>query len=181
MSSVRKELHRRLARGKWEAYAKAPETRHISYPDEWVYAPEATIMCPRFNGGEPQRFADDLATDEIVALVADVPDGDMLTPEIRMWWKHMPDWRLVSPFDCTATDWGFTVQDTYAGTTADGRVLSLREWDYIWTDEDGHITRWDWFVDSSEWNPYLELIGLDPQALTYQAYIANYLRVGNSP
>lgn len=51
------------------------------------------------------------------------------------------------------------------------------EWDYIWTNEEGQITRWDWFVDSSQWNPYLELIGLDPNMLTYQGYVANYLRI----
>lgn len=179
MSSHRVDLHRKLARGKWEAYANAPHTGHVKYPAEWVYAPDAVVMCPRFNDGEPQRFTD-LATDEVVALLSNVPDADMLTPEMEMWWQHMPDFRLVSPFDCTAEDWGFAVHDTYSGTTADGKVLSLHEWDYVWTDENGHITRWDWFVDSSEWNPCLDLIGLEPDGLTYQAYIANYLRVGGN-
>lgn len=177
MSLDRLDLHRRLAKGKWEAYANAPDTGVVKYPDEWIYTPDAVIMCPRFNNGKPQRFAD-LATDEIIPLVANLPDGDTLTAELRMWWKHMPDFRLVSPFDCTVADWGFAVTDTYAGTTANGTVLSLHEWDYIWTNEDGHITRWDWFVDSSEWNPYLDLIGLDPDELTYEGYVANYLRVG---
>jgi len=177
MSSDRLELHRRLARAKWEAYANAPDTGRVSYGDEWVYTPDAVIMCPRFNNGAPQRFAD-VANDEIIALLADISDGDTLTPEMRMWWKYMPDFRLVTPFNCAPADWGFAVQDTYAGTTSDGRVFSLHEWDYIWTDENGHITRWDWFVDSSEWNPCLELTGLKPDGLTYQAYVANYLRVG---
>lgn len=176
MSSDRIELHHRLARSKWEAYANVRETGLVKYSDEWVYAPDAVIMCPRFDNGKPHRFAD-LATGELIALFANLPDGDYLTPEIRMWWKHMPDWRLVSPFDCDAAEWGFAVKDTYAGTTSDGRVLSLHEWDYIWTNEEGQITRWDWFVDSSEWNPYLELIGLDPHTLTYHGYVANYLRV----
>jgi hypothetical protein len=174
MSTARVELHLRLARSKWEAYANARETGRVKYSDEWVYAPDAVIMCPRFNNGEPQRFAD-LATDELLPLLP--ADGDTLTPEIRMWWKHMPDWRLVSPFDCSATEWGFAVKDTYAGTTTDGRFLALDEWDYIWTNDDGQITRWDWFVDSRQWNPYLELIGLDPDTLTYPGYVANYLRV----
>jgi hypothetical protein len=45
MSSDRVELHRRLARGKWEAYANALDTRVVKYPDEWIYNPDAVIMC----------------------------------------------------------------------------------------------------------------------------------------
>src|SRR5258707_13850183 len=113
MSTARVELHLRLARSKWEAYANARETGRVKYGDEWVYTPDAVIMCPRFNNGEPQRFAD-VANDEIIALVADIPDGDTLTPEMRMWSKYMPDFRLVTPFKCTPADWGFAAQDTYA-------------------------------------------------------------------
>jgi hypothetical protein len=142
MSSDRAELHRRLAKGKWEAYANAPDTGRVRYLDEWIYAPEAVIMCPRFNDGQPRRFSE-VITDEMIPPLANA-DGDLLTPEMRMWWLHMPDFRFVSPFDCTAADWGFAVCDTYAGTTADGKVLQLHEWDYIWTDQEGRITRWDW-------------------------------------
>jgi len=102
----------------------------------------------------------------------------MLTPEFRMYWKYMPDYRIVTPFECTATEWGFTQCDTYAGTLADGTVLKLREWDYVWTNERGQITRWDWFVDSREFYPLLELIGLDPENLTLQEYTVNFLRQG---
>ena len=103
-------------------------------------------------------------SDEVAAAMAEyAPDGDMLTAEWRMWWKHMPDYRLVSPFECVAGDWGFTSCDTYAGTLADGTVLELREWDYIWTNEDGHITRWDWFVDPDKWDQLMSLVGLDPE------------------
>jgi hypothetical protein len=165
MSSDRVELHRRLAKGKWEAYANALDTRRVSYPAEWIFTADATIMCPRFNEGEPTRLADHV-TPEALALMAEIPDGDILTPE------------LVSPFDCTAEEWGFAVHDIHAGTRSDGKVLQLHEWDYIWTDENGHICRWDWFVDSNEWNPYLELIGLEPEGLTYQAYLVNFLKVG---
>lgn len=175
---VRRDLHRRIAYAKWEAYAKAPDNGSVAYGSEWIFAPEATIMCPLFNDGAPQSISD-YASEEMMSALQDLgPDGDMLTPEIRMWWKHMPDWRLVSPFDCNAADWGFSVVDTYAGTLADGTVMNLREWDYIWTNDDGHITRWEWFVDSREWYPYLNLIGLPPKGLTYQTYVANYLREG---
>ena len=57
-------------------------------------------------------------------------------------------------------------------------MLRLHEWDYVWTNAEGHITRWDWFVDSREWYPFLALIGLDPDKLTYQGYTVNFLRQG---
>lgn len=178
MTVDRVALHRRMAYAKWEAYTKAPETNHVTYGDEWIYAPDAVMMCPLFNGGVAQSMAD-LFSDEVAAAMANcAPDGDMLTPEFRMWWKHMPDFRLVTPFDCFAAEWGFAVRDTYAGTLADGTVLELHEWDYVWTNKEGHIKRWDWFVDSREWYPFLALIGLDPKELTYQGYTVNFLREG---
>jgi hypothetical protein len=178
MTVDRAALHRRMAYAKWEAYATAPETNHVTYGDEWIYAPHAVMMCPLFNNGVEQPMAD-LFSDEVASAMAKyAPDGDMLTAEFRMWWKHMPDFRLVSPFDCVAADWGFAVRDTYAGTLPDGTVLELHEWDYVWTNEDGHITRWDWFVDSSEWYPLLAIIGVDPKDLTFQGYTVNFLREG---
>ena len=95
-----------------------------------------------------------------------------------MWWKHMPDYRLVSPFECVAGEWGFSSCDTYAGTLADGTVLELREWDYIWTNKDGHVTRWDWFVDPDKWEQLLSLVGLEAKGLTSQQYTVNFLREG---
>jgi hypothetical protein len=75
---------------------------------------------------------------------------------------------------------GFAVRDTYRGTLADGTALELHEWDYVWTNEDGHINRWDWFVDSREWYSFLAIIGLDPKDPTYQSYTVNFLREGAS-
>lgn len=170
MTSDRVALHRRMAHAKWETYAKAPETGKVTYGDEWIYAPDAVMMCPLFNDGAENLIAD-LASDEVLAAMQNfAPDGDMLTCEFRMWWKHMPDFRIVTPFDCAAAEWGFAVRDTYAGTLADGAV---------WTNEEGHITRWDWFVDSREWYPFLDLLGLDPNDLTYQDYTINFLREGS--
>ncbi|BBZ70942.1 hypothetical protein [Mycobacterium paraseoulense] len=179
MTSDRVALHHRLAHSKWEAYARAPETKKITYGDEWVYAPDAVMMCPLFNGGADHVMAD-LASEEVLAAMQHyAPDGDMLTCEFRMWWKHMPDFRIVTPFDCRPAEWGFAARDTYAGTLADGTVLELHEWDYVWTNDEGQITRWDWFVDSREWHPCLDLIGLDRDSLTYQAYTVNFLREGS--
>ncbi|OBK71260.1 hypothetical protein A5651_19215 [Mycobacterium sp. 1274761.0] len=180
MTADRIALHRRMARAKWEAYAKAHETNHVTYGGEWIYASDAVMMCPLFNGGAPQPMAELFSEAVATAMAEHAPDGDMLTPEFRMWWKYMPDFRLVSPFECVAAEWGFAVRDVYAGTLRDGTVLGLHEWDYVWTNEDGHIARWDWFVDSREWDPFLALIGLEPKGLTFQDYTVNFLRRGGS-
>ena len=61
---------------------------------------------------------------------------------------------------------------------ADGTVLTLREWDYIWVNEEGQVTRWDWFVDPDKWEQLLGLIGLEAKGLTSQEYTVNFLREG---
>jgi len=179
MTRDRVALHERIAFTKWEGYAKPIErNRHVTFGDEFIWAPDYVMMSPLFNDGVPQSAADMLSGEVAAAIAKYAPDGDILTPEWRMWWKHMPDYRLISPFECVAGDWGFSSCDTYAGTLPDGTRLELREWDYIWTDENGHITRWDWFVDSAEWKSLLALIGLEPDGLTSQEYTINFLKEG---
>jgi hypothetical protein len=115
MTEDRVALHQRMALAKWEGYAKALERNHVTFGDEFIYAPDAVIMCPLFNGGAAQSIAE-LFSDEVAAAAAShAPDGDILTPEWRMWWKHMPDYSLVSPFECIAAEWGFAAHDTYRG------------------------------------------------------------------
>ena len=183
MRSERVALHTRMARGKWDAYANGPETGRITYGPDWITIPDYGMMCPRFNNGgevsgaelvDPKVFEDP----EMQAILAKHDLEDMLTPEMTMCWKYMPDFRLVSPFECTAEEWGFIMRDVYEGTTKDGRTITLHETDYLWTNEDGHIIRWHWFVDSAEFSPFLELIGVEPEGATYSDYIENYLRQG---
>lgn len=182
MSSDRTALNEEIAFQKWEGYAKPIDRgRHVNFGEKFVFATDYVMMSPHFNDGARQSAAE-MFSDEVAAAMATyAPDGDMLTAEWRMWWKHMPDYRLVSPFECVAGDWGFSSCDTYAGTLADGTVLELREWDYIWVNEDGQVTRWDWFVDSDKWEQLLALIGLDPRGLTSQEYTINFLREGALP
>jgi hypothetical protein len=46
------------------------------------------------------------------------------------------------------------------------------------TNEEGHITRWDWFIDPEKWNQLLGVIGLDPEGFTSREYTVNVLREG---
>jgi hypothetical protein len=181
MGVDRTALHEKIAFEKWEGYAKAIERgRHVTFGDRFVWAPDSVMMSPLFNDGVPQSASDMFSAEVATAVAQYAPDGDILTPEWRMWWKHMPDYRLVSPFDCVAGEWGFTSCDTYAGTLPDGTALELREWDYIWTDADGRIARWDWFVDSGDWARLLALIGLEPRGLRGQDYTVHFLREGGA-
>jgi hypothetical protein len=177
MTSDRVELHRRLAEAHWDAYANCVESGRVDMGDEWVYAADAVMMCPRLNNGEDSPMAE-MVTEDMAPLLVNVAPEDRISYEMRMWWKVMPDFRLVSPFECMAEEWGYATRDTYSGTTADGQVVTIHEWDYIWTNDEGRIKRWDWFVDSGEWDPFVKLVGLEPKGLTFQAYIANYLRKG---
>ena len=75
MIQDRVALHPRIAYGKWEAYAKATETNYVTYKDEWIYAPDAVIMCPLFDDGVEQSMAD-LFSEEVAAAMAKyAPDG----------------------------------------------------------------------------------------------------------
>jgi hypothetical protein len=85
MASDRVALHRRIAGAKWETYATAPETKRISYGGERIYAPDAVMMCPLFNGGNEHAMADLASTEVLTAMQEFAPDGDMLTCEFRMW------------------------------------------------------------------------------------------------
>ncbi|BBY90648.1 hypothetical protein MGALJ_03170 [Mycobacterium gallinarum] len=179
MARDRVALHESIAFEKWEGYAKSIDRgRHVNFGDKYIMAPDFVMMSPQFNDGVPQSITDMFSGEVADAAAKYAPDGDVLTPEWRIWWKHMPDYHLVSPFECVAGEWGFSSCDTYAGTLADGTVLQLREWDYIWTNEDGHVTRWDWFVDPEPWDRMIGLIGLDPSGLTSQEYTVNFLREG---
>ena len=176
MNKDRVALHEKIAFEKWEGYAKPIDRgRHVTFGENYIMAPDFVMMSPLFNDGVPQSTADMFSGEVAAAMAKYAPDGDMLTAEWRMWWKHMPDYRLVSPFECVAGDWGFSSCDTYAGTLPDGTTLELREWDYLWINEDGHITRWDWFVDSAVWAKLLSLVDLDPVGLTGQAYTVHFL------
>ena len=88
-------LHEKIAFEKWEGYAKAIERgRRVTFGDKFIWAPNSVMMSPLFNDGVPQT-ATDMFSDEVAkAIEKYAPDGDILSPEWRMWWKHMPDYRV---------------------------------------------------------------------------------------
>ena len=100
-------LHAKTAFDKWEGWAKAIERdRRVTFGDKFIWAPNSVMMSPLFNDAVPQiataRFSDEVAQ----TIEKYAPNGDILSPEWRMWWKHMPEYRLVSPFACVAGEWG---------------------------------------------------------------------------
>ncbi len=109
MNQDRVKLHEQIAFEKWEGYAKPIERgRYVNFGDKYIMAPDFVMMSPLFNNGVPQSITDMFSGEVAEAVAKYAPDGDVLTPEWRMWWKHMPDYRLVSPFECVAGDWGFS-------------------------------------------------------------------------
>ncbi len=94
-------LHEKIAFDKWEGYAKAVERdRRVTFGDKFIWAPNSVMMSPLFNDGVPQT-ATDMFSDEVAKAIAKyAPDGDILPPEWRMCWKHMPDYPLLSPSAC---------------------------------------------------------------------------------
>src|SRR6478672_11000801 len=101
MSKDRVALHEKIAFEKWEGYAKPIDRgRRVNFGENYIMAPDFVMISPLFNNGVPQSITDMFSGEVAEAVAKYAPDGDVLTPEWRMWWKHMPDYHLVSPFEC---------------------------------------------------------------------------------
>src|SRR5689334_11044502 len=89
LNQDRAALNEKIAFEKWEGYAKPIERgRQVTFGEKFIFAPDYVMMSPHFNDGVPQSAAE-MFSDEVAAAMAEyAPDGDMLTSEWRMWWKH---------------------------------------------------------------------------------------------
>ena len=123
MTEDRVALHERMALAKWEGYAKAIEKEPPLHIRRGVHlctqcrdhVPPVQRWCCAVD--TPYLFSDEVAA----AAATHAPDGDILTPEWRMWWKYMPDDSLVSPFECIAGDWDFCPTTPTRGHSPMGR------------------------------------------------------------
>jgi hypothetical protein len=88
-----------------------------------------------------------------------------------MYWEQLPDLRIVTPFNCIVGEEGFAMWQRFAGTTADGRILSFQETDFIRTDEDGRIRRWEFYFDN-DFCRLVELVTGLAAPWTWEDYMA---------
>jgi len=164
MTSIdRVALHQRLARGFWDGYAHAPDRKRVNYPDEWIFTEDAVAMSPSYSSGAEFPLGKFLAE-------SGLSWSDVATIDMSMYWEHLPDLRIVTPLNCIAGEEGFAMWQRFAGTTADGRVLSFQETDIIRTDEDGRVCRWEFYFDT-EFCRIVELVTGLPSPFTWDDYM----------
>jgi hypothetical protein len=146
-------LHRRMAEGYHGAYERQHEQGDAVYSEEWKFADDAAYFSVYFTGGQ------EVPLGEIAnASGASMTDGAAL--EARVYSAVLPDWGPLE-FMCWPSDVGFVTRTRYGGHTKDGAAMSFHMIDFVLTNEDGLITRWETFCDGEEFGPVAELaVGL---------------------
>jgi len=138
-----------MAEGYHEAYRRRIERQRVIYPDEWRFADDATYSSPYFSGGQ----------DAPIGKFMKAPDMTMsngATMEARVYAAKLPDWQPVE-FTSWPSDNGFAMRTRFEGHTEDGRKFGFYALDFVQTNEERLITRWETFVDGEEFGPLVEM------------------------
>jgi len=143
-------LHRRMAEGYHDAYMRQDERGDAVYSEDWNFADDAVYSSQYFSGGK-----DVLIAEMMKSTGKDIHQGAKL--EAKVYSDVLPDWKPVD-FICFPSDIGFSMQTRFEGHTKDGIKMTFHALDYVLTDEDGLITRWETFVDGEEFGPLAELV-----------------------
>lgn len=143
-------LHRRMAEGYHHAYANQTADGGAVYSEEWQFAPDAVYFSTYFTGGQAVPIGE-ISQSSGVSMV----EGAAL--EARVYASVLPDWHPAE-FACWPADNGFATRTRYLGHTRDGVEMSFHMIDFIDTDAEGRITRWETFCDGEEFGPVAQLV-----------------------
>ncbi len=141
--------HRRMAEGYHKAYESQDESEGAVYSDDWKFADDAVYSSVYFSGGKDVPIGEMMKT-----IGVDIRLGAKM--ESKVYSAVLPDWRPVK-FICFPSDIGFSMQTRFEGHRRDGTKMTFHALDYVLTNEDGLITRWESFVDGEEFGPLTEL------------------------
>jgi hypothetical protein len=141
--------HRRIAEGYEEAYKlRAQRGGRVIFPKEWVFAEDAVYVSVYFSGGVESPLGKFLKkSGESI--------GDGATREARVYAAKFPDWTTTN-FMCWPAENGATWRSRMTGTTKDGVKMAWHMVDFINTNAQGEITRWETFCDGEEFGPVME-------------------------
>jgi hypothetical protein len=139
-------LHRRLAEGYHEAYKRRVERGAVIYPDEWRLADDAIYWSSYFGTAPLKQFHKQSGATQ----------SESASREAVVYATKLPDFAPVE-FMCWPSENGAAWRSRFEGHTEDGRTMGFFAVDFILTNEEGLITRWETFVDSAEFGDVLEL------------------------
>ena len=155
--SDRMKRNLELAEKNFDAFHHGPERGYISTWDGDDFAEGATVFLPRF--GE-----------------STVPPGDAFRKGCELeqqlvYWPTFPDWHTES-FHAFATDEGCAFRRKFCGhTNADGAYYEYWGSWFIWTNDEGKITRGEVYDDWDAVPKILKLCtGLDDHEITIENY-----------
>jgi ketosteroid isomerase-like protein len=147
-----------LAQKYYRAYAHGVERGHIDFWSDEDWAEEATIFHPRL--GERVRSASDSGK----VTPADATD------EMNLIWKGIPDFHADN-FEPFPTEHGCAWRVRYSGHTLDGEFVAQWEGGFIWTDEDGRITRYEFYEDYDHHDKIIQaVVGTSSAEFDFEKY-----------
>lgn len=158
-------LHHRLVDGFIDAFTHCVERKRVQYPDEWVLTQDAVVVSPNIGAGEPFPLGQYVADSGLTL-------SDIATVEWALYWRDIPDFRCVEAGTAVVDETGFAWWWKTGGTARDGRFLSFHENDFVRTNEQGHITRWEAFFDWNEMAPVMQLASGGGPGMSWWDYIA---------
>jgi hypothetical protein len=134
-----------LARIMFDGYHHAAERGYVDIWKKSDFAPDCVFYAP-FMGEMRMNMTD-----------PDGPEyGDGSTIQARLYWKVMPDWH-ADDFQVWPTETGCASRMCWRGHTTDGEFVEMWEAQFIWTDDEGRITRFEFYDD---WYRYARVIEL---------------------
>ena len=144
-SSDRTARNLELARIMFDGYHHAAERGYVDIWKKSDFAPDCVFWAPFM--GEMRVDWTDPESPEY---------GDGSTVQARLYWKVMPDWH-AEDFAAWPTETGCASRMCWRGHTSDGELVEMWEAQFIWTNDEGKITRFEFFDD---WFRYAQVIEL---------------------
>src|SRR5437868_4533687 len=136
MAQNRVEMHREMARKKYEAQKVGYQVGHI---DIW-YTPDGPAREPyELSLVSPKRG------DWTVS--ADTMDPNR---EFQMYWTRIPDFG-IKDYEVFAHEDGWIAKQVFGGTAIDGTEVTAHQVDFATTDDQCRIVRLEWYIDSPQW------------------------------
>jgi hypothetical protein len=92
------------------------------------------------------------------------------TDEMNLIWKGIPDFHADN-FEPFPTEHGCAWRVRYSGHTLDGEFVAQWEGGFIWTDEDGRITRYEFYEDYDHHDKIIRaVVGTSSAEFNFEEY-----------
>lgn len=131
-----------MAEAYHQAYLKQSVKDGATY-DDWIFADNSVYYSPYFG-------------DNVIDLKNNpMSVRDSAHMEAHTYSITLSDWKPLD-FECWPSTDGFAMKSHYGGHK-DGKLYDFYAYGFVWTNEQGEITRWETHV-SPEYNDFLDVV-----------------------